>query len=88
MNSLIGTIVLCNITFTSLNPVLKRAVSITAENVKCVVTDDRIMKVGDPMWKRSPVYVDCSKEIAWLNPTSTDGIFMFFKEDNDCDFTR
>lgn len=86
MNSLIGTWILCNIAFTSYNPALKREVEIKASNVKCQVIDDRYMKVGSPGWERSPIWVDCSKEINWLKPTNTDGTFHFMKEDKDCDY--
>lgn len=86
MNSLIGTWVLCSVGFTSYNPALKKEVYINATNIKCQVIDDQIMKVGSPGWWRSPIVVDCSKELGWLKPTNTDGIFTFMKEDKDCDY--
>lgn len=86
MKSLIGTWVVCNITFTSFNPILKVDVEIKADNVKCKVIDDKYIKVGTPDWIRTPIWVDCSDEINWLNPKNTDGTFHFFKEDKDCKY--
>lgn len=86
MKTLIGTWITCNIAFWSHNPALKKDVKIEANGIACLVVDDRLMKVGSPSWPRTPIVVDCSKAISWLNPIDTDGVFAFLKEDGDCNY--
>lgn len=83
MKSLIGTWLLCTVNFTSYNPDIKKPVNITA-NVRCLVVDDSFSGVGSEDWNRHPIIVDCSKDIMWLKPTNSNGLFTFMKEDKDC----
>lgn len=76
----LGTVYLtCTVTFMSYNQPLRKEVSVTAENTRCRVIDDRYMDVGTPENKSTPVLVDCWEEIAWLNPVNTDGVMLVLK---------
>jgi hypothetical protein len=86
MKTLIGMVITCTVEFSSWHPQLNMPVSMKAENIGCTVIDDRLMSVGTPDFPQTPIVVDCSKAIEWLKPIKKNGIFMFFKEDGDCEY--
>lgn len=88
MKTLIGVYLTCTVSFQSINPAINRPVTVTATDIKCQVIDDRFMTVGTSDWQTEPIVVDCRKEIMWLKPINTDGIFTFLKGDKHCDYDK
>ena len=84
--TMIGSLITCTVTFLSINPDIGVTVTVKANDVLCRVIDDRLSTVGTPDSASHPILVDCLKEIEWLNPIDTDGVFLFNKEDGDCDY--
>lgn len=86
MSTLTGMMITCTVVFSSWHDQLNLPVMLKAENIACRVIDDRLMSVGTPDYPSTPILVDCSEAITWLKPIKKSGIFMFYKEDGDCDY--
>lgn len=70
----------------SYEPNIKQNVEIKLEKAACEVIEDRLTTVGSVDIKKTPIIVDCNNAINWLKPTNSTGIYLFFKEDNDCEY--
>jgi hypothetical protein len=86
MSTLIGTMVTCTVMVTSWHKFLKQPVRLKAENIRCLVVDDRLERVGYPGYWRTPIIIDCSKAIKFMDPIRKSGIYLLFKEDKDCEY--
>lgn len=84
METLIGLWVTCSLTFLTENPDLKRPVPVTVERARCQVIDDRFMPVGTSELSRTPVLLDCSRDILMFKLTHGDRVFLVNKEDGYC----
>ena len=81
---MIGSYITCKITLWLFVSGLGKTLPHTGE-VRCKVIDI-MSEVGTPNDVRTPVLVDCSQDIRWLNPQDPTEVFVVFKKGGKCVF--